>query len=104
MLSPWTGQNPSCEQQPIRRPGTQCLAPGTHPSPAERGALLRFVCKKSLTVDFVFLSDIAHLMWFERLYVWLQCFEKYVLYPAIVLNALTLDAFSISNYRRLGTQ
>ncbi|XP_029388530.1 pecanex-like protein 2 isoform X3 [Mus pahari] len=48
--------------------------------------------------------DIAHLMWFERLYVWLQCFEKYLLYPAIVLNALTLDAFSISNYRRLGTQ
>ncbi|EDL96763.1 rCG50921 [Rattus norvegicus] len=47
--------------------------------------------------------DIAHLMWFERLYVWLQCFEKYLLYPAIVLNAVTLDAFSISNYRRLGT-
>ncbi|XP_058525341.1 pecanex-like protein 2 [Ochotona princeps] len=47
--------------------------------------------------------DVAHLMWFERLYVWLQCFEKYVLYPAIILNALTIDAFSISNYRRLGT-
>ncbi|XP_012515620.1 PREDICTED: pecanex-like protein 2 [Propithecus coquereli] len=49
------------------------------------------------------LRDVAHLMWFERLYVWLQCFEKYVLYPAIILNALTIDAFSISNYRRLGT-
>ncbi|XP_063116123.1 pecanex-like protein 2 isoform X3 [Cavia porcellus] len=48
-------------------------------------------------------GDIAHLMWFERLYVWLQCFEKYILYPAIILNALTIDAFSISNYRRLGT-
>ncbi|XP_036872967.1 pecanex-like protein 2 isoform X2 [Manis javanica] len=47
--------------------------------------------------------DIAHLMWFERLYVWLHCFEKYLLYPAIILNALTIDAFSISNYRRLGT-
>uniref|UniRef100_G3U1J2 Pecanex-like protein n=1 Tax=Loxodonta africana TaxID=9785 RepID=G3U1J2_LOXAF len=47
--------------------------------------------------------DIAHLMWFERLYVWLQCFEKYILYPAIILNALTIDAFAISNYRRLGT-
>uniref|UniRef100_A0A8C2STQ3 Pecanex-like protein n=1 Tax=Coturnix japonica TaxID=93934 RepID=A0A8C2STQ3_COTJA len=35
--------------------------------------------------------DAAHLMWFERLYVWLQCFEKYVLYPAIILNALTID-------------
>ncbi|XP_054836140.1 pecanex-like protein 2 [Eublepharis macularius] len=43
----------------------------------------------------------AHLMWFERLYVWLQCFEKYVLYPAIILNALTNDAFSISKYKRL---
>ncbi|XP_045882759.1 pecanex-like protein 2 isoform X2 [Meles meles] len=47
--------------------------------------------------------DVAHLMWFERLYVWLQCLEKYILYPAIILNALTIDAFSISNYRRLGT-
>ncbi|KAG8516599.1 Pecanex-like protein 2, partial [Galemys pyrenaicus] len=46
---------------------------------------------------------VAHLMWFERLYVWLQYFEKYLLYPAIILNALTIDAFSISNYRRLGT-
>nr|XP_056708495.1 pecanex-like protein 2 [Euleptes europaea] len=43
----------------------------------------------------------AHLMWFERLYVWLQCFEKYVLYPAIILNALTNDAFSISKYKSL---
>ncbi|XP_021565646.1 pecanex-like protein 2 [Carlito syrichta] len=48
-------------------------------------------------------SDVAHLMWFERLYVWLQCFEKYILYPAVILNALTIDAFSISNHRRLGT-
>uniref|UniRef100_A0A8D0GDJ9 Pecanex-like protein n=1 Tax=Sphenodon punctatus TaxID=8508 RepID=A0A8D0GDJ9_SPHPU len=45
--------------------------------------------------------DAAHLMWFERLYVWLQCFEKYILYPAIILNALTIDAFSISKYKRL---
>ncbi|XP_048342036.1 pecanex-like protein 2 isoform X2 [Sphaerodactylus townsendi] len=43
----------------------------------------------------------AHLMWFERLYVWLQCFEKYILYPAIILNALTNDAFSISKYKSL---
>ncbi|XP_006711879.1 pecanex-like protein 2 isoform X5 [Homo sapiens] len=47
--------------------------------------------------------DVAHLMWFERLYVWLQCFEKYILYPALILNALTIDAFLISNHRRLGT-
>ncbi|KAM6219585.1 pecanex-like protein 2 [Rhynchocyon petersi] len=48
-------------------------------------------------------TDIAYLMWFERVYVWLQCFEKYVLYPAITLNAVTIDAFSISNYQKLGT-
>ncbi|XP_061480490.1 pecanex-like protein 2 isoform X1 [Rhineura floridana] len=47
------------------------------------------------------LRGAAHLMWFERLYVWLQCFEKYILYPAIILNALTNDAFSISKYKRL---
>ncbi|NXO00180.1 PCX2 protein, partial [Rhinopomastus cyanomelas] len=46
--------------------------------------------------------DAAHLMWFERLYVWLQCFEKYILYPAIILNALTIDAFAISKYKKLG--
>uniref|UniRef100_A0A8C6K7G2 Pecanex-like protein n=1 Tax=Nothobranchius furzeri TaxID=105023 RepID=A0A8C6K7G2_NOTFU len=33
----------------------------------------------------------AVLMWFERLYVGLLCFEKYVVYPAIVLSALTND-------------
>uniref|UniRef100_A0A8C9WBE6 Pecanex-like protein n=1 Tax=Scleropages formosus TaxID=113540 RepID=A0A8C9WBE6_SCLFO len=30
--------------------------------------------------------DDAHLMWFERLYVCLLCFEKYIIYPAIVLS------------------
>ncbi|XP_063162844.1 pecanex-like protein 2 [Candoia aspera] len=43
----------------------------------------------------------AHLMWFERLYVWLQCFEKYILYPAVILNSLTNDAFLISKNRRI---
>uniref|UniRef100_A0A8C1AUQ0 Pecanex-like protein n=1 Tax=Cyprinus carpio carpio TaxID=630221 RepID=A0A8C1AUQ0_CYPCA len=36
----------------------------------------------------------AHLMWFERLYVGLLTFEKYIVYPAIVLSALTNDGFS----------
>ncbi|XP_030050846.1 pecanex-like protein 2 [Microcaecilia unicolor] len=48
-------------------------------------------------------TDAAHLMWFEKLYMWLQCFEKYILYPAIILNALTIDAFMISKYKRFGT-
>ncbi|KAM6460803.1 pecanex-like protein 2 isoform 1-T2 [Liasis olivaceus] len=43
----------------------------------------------------------AHLMWFERLYVWLQCFEKYILYPAIILNSLTNDAFLISKNKKI---
>ncbi|XP_036309261.1 pecanex-like protein 2 [Pipistrellus kuhlii] len=48
-------------------------------------------------------TEAAHVMWFERLYLRLQCVEKYALHPAIVLNALTLDAFAISTYRRPGT-
>uniref|UniRef100_A0A8C8IGT5 Pecanex-like protein n=1 Tax=Oncorhynchus tshawytscha TaxID=74940 RepID=A0A8C8IGT5_ONCTS len=41
--------------------------------------------------------DNAQLMWFERLYVGLLCFEKYVVYPAIILSALTNDGFSLSH-------
>nr|XP_061794428.1 pecanex-like protein 2 [Nerophis lumbriciformis] len=44
----------------------------------------------------------AVLMWFERLYVCLLCFEKYVVYPAIVLSALTNDGFALSHRKRLG--
>ncbi|CAL8298952.1 unnamed protein product [Merluccius merluccius] len=44
----------------------------------------------------------AVLMWFERLYVGLLCFEKYVVYPAIVLSALTNDGFSLSHRKKLG--
>uniref|UniRef100_A0A8C6UV13 Pecanex-like protein n=1 Tax=Neogobius melanostomus TaxID=47308 RepID=A0A8C6UV13_9GOBI len=39
----------------------------------------------------------AVLMWFERLYVGLLCFEKYVVYPAIILSALTNDGFALSH-------
>uniref|UniRef100_A0AAY4CQE5 Pecanex-like protein n=1 Tax=Denticeps clupeoides TaxID=299321 RepID=A0AAY4CQE5_9TELE len=39
----------------------------------------------------------AHLMWFERLYVGLLSFEKYVVYPAVVLSALTNDDHSAIN-------
>ncbi|XP_062320057.1 pecanex-like protein 2 isoform X1 [Osmerus eperlanus] len=44
----------------------------------------------------------AQLMWFERLYVGLLCFEKYVIYPAIVLSALTNEGFSLSHRKKLG--
>ncbi|XP_038830561.1 pecanex-like protein 2 [Salvelinus namaycush] len=46
--------------------------------------------------------DDAQLMWFERLYVGLLCFEKYVVYPAIILSALTNDGFSLSHHKKLG--
>uniref|UniRef100_A0A671LA64 Pecanex-like protein n=1 Tax=Sinocyclocheilus anshuiensis TaxID=1608454 RepID=A0A671LA64_9TELE len=44
----------------------------------------------------------AHLMWFERLYVGLLTFEKYIVYPAIVLSALTNDGFALSHRKKLG--
>ncbi|XP_048125769.1 pecanex-like protein 1 [Alosa alosa] len=44
----------------------------------------------------------AHLMWYERLYVGLLSFEKYVVYPAIVLSALTNDGFALSHRKKLG--
>nr|XP_055026955.1 pecanex-like protein 2 isoform X1 [Misgurnus anguillicaudatus] len=44
----------------------------------------------------------AHLMWFERLYVGLLTFEKYVIYPAIILSALTNDGFTLSHRKKLG--
>uniref|UniRef100_A0A7N5ZWT7 Pecanex-like protein n=1 Tax=Anabas testudineus TaxID=64144 RepID=A0A7N5ZWT7_ANATE len=39
--------------------------------------------------------DAAQLMWFEKLYAWLQCVEKYFIYPAVVLNSLTTEARSV---------
>ncbi|KAF4105743.1 hypothetical protein G5714_013405 [Onychostoma macrolepis] len=44
----------------------------------------------------------AHLMWFEHLYVGLLTFEKYIVYPAIVLSALTNDGFALSHRKKLG--
>lgn len=49
-------------------------------------------------------TEDAVLMWFERLYVGLLCFEKYVVYPAIVLSALTNDGFALSHRKKLGIQ
>ncbi|XP_040036315.2 pecanex-like protein 3 isoform X1 [Gasterosteus aculeatus] len=39
--------------------------------------------------------DAAQLMWFEKLYAWLQCVEKYFIYPAVVLNSLTSEARTV---------
>lgn len=51
-----------------------------------------------------FRSEDAHLMWYERVYVGLLSFEKYVVYPAIVLSALTNDGFALSHRKKLGIQ
>lgn len=53
---------------------------------------------------FFSVAEDAVLMWFERLYVGLLCFEKYVVYPAIVLSALTNDGFALSHRKKLGIQ
>uniref|UniRef100_A0A7N6AD17 Pecanex-like protein n=1 Tax=Anabas testudineus TaxID=64144 RepID=A0A7N6AD17_ANATE len=46
--------------------------------------------------------DAAQLMWFEKLYAWLQCVEKYFIYPAVVLNSLTTEARSVGqNHKEL---
>lgn len=52
----------------------------------------------------VLVAEDAVLMWFERLHVGLLCFEKYVVYPAIVLSALTNDGFALSHRKKLGIQ
>ncbi|MGH0151046.1 UNVERIFIED_CONTAM: hypothetical protein FKN15_053419 [Acipenser sinensis] len=36
--------------------------------------------------------DAAQLMWYEKGYAWLQCLEKYLIYPAVILNSLTTEA------------
>ncbi|XP_069036469.1 pecanex-like protein 3 isoform X2 [Lepisosteus oculatus] len=40
--------------------------------------------------------DAAQLTWFEKLYAWLQCVEKYFIYPAVILNSLTTEARAVS--------
>ncbi|XP_075887565.1 pecanex-like protein 3 isoform X2 [Nelusetta ayraudi] len=46
--------------------------------------------------------DAAQLMWFEKLYAWLQCVEKYFIYPAVVLNSLTTEARAVGqNHKEL---
>ena len=33
----------------------------------------------------------AKVMWFERLYLWIQALEKSVLYPSIILASISMD-------------
>ncbi|XP_045064969.1 pecanex-like protein 1 [Coregonus clupeaformis] len=46
----------------------------------------------------------AHVMWFERLYVWLLFLEKNVLYPLVILNELSGSARELASPRKLDTE
>uniref|UniRef100_A0A8D0GDB4 Pecanex-like protein n=1 Tax=Sphenodon punctatus TaxID=8508 RepID=A0A8D0GDB4_SPHPU len=46
----------------------------------------------------------AHVMWFEKLHVWLLFVEKNVIYPLIVLNELSSSAKSIGSPKKLDTE
>ncbi|XP_021256678.1 pecanex-like protein 1 isoform X8 [Numida meleagris] len=46
----------------------------------------------------------AHVMWFEKLHIWLLFIEKNVIYPLIVLNELSSSAKSIASPKKLDTE
>lgn len=64
-------------------------------------AFVHILCKKKMILFLPF-ADAAQLMWFEKLYAWLQCVEKYFIYPAVVLNSLTTEARTVGqNHKEL---
>ncbi|XP_071600637.1 pecanex-like protein 1 isoform X11 [Heliangelus exortis] len=46
----------------------------------------------------------AHVMWFEKLHIWLLCIEKNIIYPLIVLNELSSSAKNIASPKKLDTE
>eukprot|EP00062_Callorhinchus_milii_P008711 gi/632951714/ref/XP_007891451.1/ PREDICTED: pecanex-like protein 1 isoform X2 [Callorhinchus milii] len=46
----------------------------------------------------------AHVMWFEKMYVWLLFVEKNVIYPLIVLNELSSSAKMIASPKKLDAE
>uniref|UniRef100_A0A8D2IQ25 Pecanex-like protein n=1 Tax=Varanus komodoensis TaxID=61221 RepID=A0A8D2IQ25_VARKO len=44
----------------------------------------------------------AHVMWFEKLHIWLLFVEKNIIYPLIVLNELSSSAKAIASPKRFG--
>uniref|UniRef100_A0A8P4GIL2 Pecanex-like protein n=1 Tax=Dicentrarchus labrax TaxID=13489 RepID=A0A8P4GIL2_DICLA len=48
--------------------------------------------------------DAAHVMWFEKLHVWLLFVEKNVLYPLVILNELSGSARELASPKRLDTE
>lgn len=52
----------------------------------------------------LFFLDAAHVMWFEKLHVWLLFVEKNVLYPLVILNELSGSARELASPKRLDTE
>ncbi|XP_061599627.1 pecanex-like protein 1 [Cololabis saira] len=48
--------------------------------------------------------DAAHVMWFEKLHVWLLFVEKNVLYPLVILNELSGSARELARLKKLNTE
>ncbi|KFW11246.1 Pecanex-like 1, partial [Eurypyga helias] len=46
----------------------------------------------------------AHVMWFEKLHIWLLFVEKNIIYPLIVLNELSSSAKNIASPKKLDTE
>nr|XP_015206651.1 PREDICTED: pecanex-like protein 1 [Lepisosteus oculatus] len=46
----------------------------------------------------------AHVMWFEKVHVWLLFVEKNVLYPLVILNELSGSARAIASPKKLDTE
>ncbi|XP_043554078.1 pecanex-like protein 1 isoform X4 [Chiloscyllium plagiosum] len=46
----------------------------------------------------------AHVMWFEKMYVWLLFVEKNIIYPLIVLNELSSSAKMIASPKKLDAE
>uniref|UniRef100_A0A3Q3AX36 Pecanex-like protein n=1 Tax=Kryptolebias marmoratus TaxID=37003 RepID=A0A3Q3AX36_KRYMA len=48
--------------------------------------------------------DAAHVMWFEKLHVWLLFLEKNILYPLVILNELSGSARELASPKKLDTE
>ncbi|KAG7466146.1 hypothetical protein MATL_G00161670 [Megalops atlanticus] len=48
--------------------------------------------------------EAAHVMWFEKLHVWLLFAEKNVLYPLVILNELSGSARELASPKKLDTE
>uniref|UniRef100_A0A8C4ZHS8 Pecanex-like protein n=1 Tax=Gadus morhua TaxID=8049 RepID=A0A8C4ZHS8_GADMO len=46
--------------------------------------------------------DAAHVMWFEKLHVWLLFLEKNALYPLVILNEMSRSAWKLASPKKLG--